>query len=166
MDGNNQMDERIAIVSAGEADIPAMVALLGELFSIERDFVPDAARQERGLRLILDNPAIGRIFVVHRDGRAVAMASLLFTVSTAVGGRAAVLEDVIVAAPYRRLKLGRRLVQHMRQWAAEQGIVRLTLLADRSNDAALRFYESEGFSCSETMVVYRHHLEQKDAAAR
>jgi GNAT superfamily N-acetyltransferase len=153
------MDNRIEIGDATAADIPALVALLGELFSIERDFVPDAAKQERGLRLILDNPAIGRIFVVRRDGLAVGMASLLFTVSTAEGGRAAILEDVIVGAAYRRLKVGRRLVRHVRQWAGEQGIVRLTLLADRNNDAALRFYESEGFSRSETMVVYRLHLE-------
>jgi GNAT superfamily N-acetyltransferase len=152
------MGSLIEIGDASAADIPALVALLGELFSIERDFVPDAIKQERGLRLILDNPASGRVFVVRRDGLVVGMASLLFTVSTAEGGRAAVLEDVIVAAPYRRLKVGRRLVDHVRQWAGAQGIVRLTLLADRDNGAALCFYESEGFSRSETMVVYRYHL--------
>jgi len=159
------MDRGIEIGAATAADIPALVVLLGELFSIERDFVPDAAKQERGLRLILDNPASGKIFVVRRDGQTVGMASLLFTVSTAEGGRAAVLEDVIVAAAYRRLKVGRRLVQHVRQWAGAQGIVRLTLLADRSNSAALRFYESEGFASSETMVVYRYHLGRDGAVS-
>lgn len=158
------MDSRIEIGVATAADLPALVGLLGELFGIERDFVADAAKQERGLRLILDHPASGRIFVARRDGQAVGMASLLFTVSTAEGGRAAVLEDVIVAAPYRRLKVGRRLLHHVRHWAGEQGIVRLTLLADRDNDAALSFYESEGFRCSETMVVYRYHLAQNGAA--
>ena len=160
------MDSSIEIGDATAADIPAMVVLLNELFSIERDFVPDAAKQERGLRLILDNPAIGRIFVARLAGQVVGMASLLFTVSTAEGGLAAVLEDVIVAAPYRRLKLGRRLVRHARQWAEEQGIVRLTLLADRNNGPALRFYESEGFHCSETMVVYRRRLERPGAAGQ
>lgn len=152
------MDGCVEIALAGEADLPAMIALLGELFSIERDFVPDAAKQERGLRLILDSPAIGRIFVARLAGVTVGMASLLFTVSTASGGRAALLEDVIVAAPHRRLKIGRRLIRHAQRWAQEQGIARLTLLADRGNDAALRFYESEGFTRSETMVVYRQHL--------
>jgi GNAT superfamily N-acetyltransferase len=154
------VEKPINIDNACAEDLPAMVGLLNELFSIERDFIPDAAKQERGLRLILDNPAIGRIFVVRVEGRAVGMASLLFTVSTAEGGLAAVLEDVIVAAPYRRLKVGRRLVRHVRQWAQEQGVIRLTLLADKSNGAALRFYESEGFASSETMVVYRYHLDE------
>lgn len=152
------MENAVEIALAEETDLPAMVGLLGELFAMERDFVPDAAKQERGLRLILESPAIGRIFVVRLYGETVGMASLLFTVSTASGGRAALLEDVIVAAPYRRLKVGRRLLRHVRLWAKEQGIVRLTLLADRGNDAALSFYESEGFTQSEAMVVYRHHL--------
>lgn len=160
------MGSCIEIGAATVADISVLVDLLGELFSIERDFMPDAAKQERGLRLILEDAAIGRIFVVRVGGTAVGMASLLFTVSTAEGARAAILEDVIVAAPYRRLKLGRKLVHHVRQWAGEQGIVRLTLLADCNNGAALRFYESEGFSRSETMVVYRYHLDREDAAAR
>lgn len=152
------MENSVEIALAAETDLPAMVGLLGELFAMERDFVPDAAKQERGLRLILESPAIGRIFVVRLYGETVGMASLLFTVSTASGGRAALLEDVVVAAPYRRLKVGRRLLRHVRHWAKEQGIVRLTLLADRGNDAALSFYESEGFTQSEAMVVYRHHL--------
>jgi len=158
------MENAVEIALAEETDLPAMVGLLGELFAIERDFVPDAAKQERGLRLILETPAIGRIFVVRLAGKTVGMASLLFTVSTASGGHAAILEDVIVASPYRRLKLGQRLIRHVQLWAQERDFVRLTLLADRDNDTALRFYESEGFTRSETMVVYRRHLGQNGTA--
>lgn len=153
------MESLIEIDHARAEDIPALVRLLDELFRIERDFVPNAAKQERGLRLILDNPAIGRIFVVRVADQVVGMASLLLTVSTAEGGLAATLEDVIVAAAYRRLKVGRRLVRHIKQWAREQEMVRLTLLADRSNDVGLSFYQSEGFTRSEAMAVYRYHLE-------
>ncbi len=152
------MEFQPEIGAATPMDIPALVALLGELFSIEREFTPDAAKQERGLRLILDNPALGRIFVARMDGQAVGMASLLFTVSTAEGGLAAMLEDVIVAAPYRRLRVGRRLLRHVSDWARAQGVLRLTLLVDKNNSPALRFYESEGFTGAETMGVYRHRL--------
>lgn len=143
---------------AGPDDVPAMVGLLNELFSIEEEFTPNPQAQERGLRLILDTPALGRLFVLKKAGQAIGMASLLFTVSTARGGLAGVLEDVIVSAEYRRLRLGRRLVEHVRAWAKEQGVVRLSLLADRNNGAALNFYEKEGFSRADSMVVYRYHL--------
>ena len=46
--------ETIAIRAAEAADIPSMVGLLRELFAIEDDFSFDAARQEAGLRLLLD----------------------------------------------------------------------------------------------------------------
>ncbi|MBS4095404.1 MAG: GNAT family N-acetyltransferase [Sulfuricella sp.] len=152
------MEACFGIDPATHQDLPAMVELLGELFSIEEEFVADAEVQARGLRLILDTPALGRLFVLKKAGRVIGMASLLFSVSTARGGLAGVLEDVIVAAEFRRLKLGRRLIEHIRQWAAAQGIVRLTLLADRDNGAALGFYENEGFTRADSMVVYRYHL--------
>lgn len=152
------METCFSIDLAGPKDLPAMVELLNELFSIEEEFTPNPIAQERGLRLLLDTPQLGRLFVLKKAGKAIGMASVLYTVSTAKGGLAGVLEDVIIAAEYRRLKLGRRLIDHVRAWAATQGLVRLTLLADRNNDAALNFYEKEGFARADSMVVYRYHL--------
>jgi len=48
--------ELVQIRQACLDDIPRLGALLGELFSQEADFSPDAGRQQRGLRLILDHP--------------------------------------------------------------------------------------------------------------
>lgn len=157
------MESPVLVDVAAAADVPALVSLLDELFRIERDFVPDADKQARGLRLILDNPAIGQIFVVRMAAEVIGMASVLFTVSTAEGGLAAVLEDVVVAAPYRRRKIGRQLLRHALQWARERGALRVTLLADRGNEAALRFYASEGFAHSEAMTVCRHRLGRSSA---
>ena len=84
------------IEAATMEDSPALADLLAVLFAQEAEFQPDRARQERGLRLLLGSPALGTIFAA-RDGAEVAgMASLLFTVSTAEGGPACWLEDVVV----------------------------------------------------------------------
>ncbi|MGD9787905.1 MAG: N-acetyltransferase family protein [Sulfuricellaceae bacterium] len=140
--------------AAREADIPAMVALLGELFRLEGDFEPDAVKQERGLRMILEQPLLGRLFVARINGQVAAMASLLFTVSTAEGGRVGLVEDVIVAASWRGQGLGRGLLDHVTDWARANGCLRLTLLADRENMPALDFYRRLGFRRS-AMVVLR-----------
>lgn len=145
------------IVEAVHADLPALVFLLHELFALERDFEPDAARQAAGLRLILDNPALGRIFVLHAGEKVVGMANALVTVSTAEGALVLLLEDVIVAEPWRGKGLGARLVNHVLAWARAQGYSRATLLADRHNPPALRFYEKLGFRAS-AMRVYRKKL--------
>lgn len=134
-------------------DLESMADLLAELFTLESDFKPERGKQIAGLRLILDNPAIGQLFVVRVDGRVAGMANALFTVSTAEGYRVVLLEDVIVKAAYRGNGLGRKLVEHILAWAAANGLPRVTLLADKDNAPALAFYERMGFEYSAMRVL-------------
>ena len=134
-------------------DLESMADLLAELFTLESDFKPERGKQIAGLRLILDNPAIGQLFVVRIDGRVAGMANALFTISTAEGCRVVLLEDVIVKAPHRGTGLGRKLVEHILAWAAANGLPRVTLLADKDNAPALAFYERMGFEYSAMRVL-------------
>lgn len=136
-------------------DLPQLADLLAELFTLESDFRPDHDKQLRGLRLILDEPALGKLFVLRIDGKVAGMANALITVSTAEGGRVLLLEDVIVGREHRGGGLGRQLVGHVLGWAHGQGMTRVTLLADRDNSAALDFYRKLGFEVS-SMKVLRH----------
>ncbi len=149
------MNATIDFADAG--DLPAMAGLLGTLFSIEADFKPDREAQLRGLRLILEAPALGQLFVLRAGQEVVGMANALITVSTAQGSRVLLLEDVIVKEAWRGGGLGRKLVEHVCRWAAEQGMTRVTLLADKDNAPALAFYERLGFAPS-AMVVRRRPL--------
>lgn len=147
----------IAIDFATAADLPALADLLGELFRLESDFQPVRDKQLAGLRLILDQPALGRLFVLRVDGRVAGMANALITVSTAEGAPVLLLEDVIVAAEFRGGGHGRALVEHVVAWARGTGMARVTLLADKDNAAALAFYRRLGFDAS-AMVVLRRSL--------
>ena len=138
---------------AATDDMDAMAELLAELFTQESDFKPEREKQLAGLRLILDDPRIGKLFVLRVDDRVVGMANALFTVSTAEGRRVMLLEDVIVAARYRGRGLGRRLIEHITAWAAANGLARITLLADKDNAPALAFYERMGFTPSAMRVL-------------
>jgi len=143
----------IAITSATAADLDAMADLLYELFTLESDFKPEREKQLRGLRLILDNPQIGQLFVLRVEGVIAGMANALITVSTAEGRLVVLLEDVIVKAAFRGQKLGRRLIEHVFDWAAQAGMPRVTLLADKDNTPALAFYERLGFEHSAMRVL-------------
>jgi GNAT superfamily N-acetyltransferase len=148
----------VNIEFATEQDLPQLADLLGELFALESDFKPDRDKQLRGLRLILDEPALGRLFVLRIDGHVAGMANALITVSTAEGGKVLLLEDVIVSRAHRGGGLGRKLVEHVLAWADEQGMTRVTLLADRDNAPALDFYRALGFELS-NMTVLRKRLD-------
>jgi len=142
---------------ATAADLPAMADLLHELFTLESDFQPERENQIAGLKLILDTPQIGMLFVLRVDGKVAGMANALITVSTAQGTRVLLLEDVIVSARFRAAGLGKQLVEHVCAWAKAEGMTRVTLLADQDNVKALSFYDRLGFEKS-AMVVRRRRL--------
>lgn len=135
----------LKIEPARPADLPRLVELLGILFASEAEFAADAGKQRTALEAILSNPALGRIFVA-RDGReVVAMASLLYTVSTAEGGKAAWFEDLVVAPEHRKRGIGEALLKHVVAQARAEGVLRITLLTDMQNERAQAMYRRVGF---------------------
>ena len=145
------------IEQATAADIPQLADLLAILFAQEADFRPDREKQMRGLRLIVEAPERGRIFVARTDGKIVGMVSLLFTVSTAEGEPACWLEDMVVLPEQREKGIGSRLLRHAIDYAKAHGFVRITLLTDLTNKDAIRFYRRHGF-CPSEMTPLRLHL--------
>jgi GNAT superfamily N-acetyltransferase len=143
----------IQIDFATVTDLPILADFLSELFTLEHDFKPERDKQLRGLRTILDEPELGKLFVLRVDGSVVGMANALITISTAEGERALLLEDVFVQNEYRGMGLGRRLVEHVLEWARRRGMVRVTLLSDRDNQPALDFYRKLGFERSHMLVL-------------
>jgi GNAT superfamily N-acetyltransferase len=143
--------------AATRAELPQLVALLGVLFSQEAEFVPDDAKQTRALEKILADDSVGRIHVARDGGRVVAMASLLYSISTAEGGLAASFEDQVVLPGHRRKGIGKALLQHVIAEARKQGVLRLTLLTDRQNERAQALYRKLGFADS-TMKAMRLKL--------
>jgi len=129
------MDEEPHIEQATLEDLPQLTDLLFDLFTQEADFVPNRAKQMRGLRLILEQPNRGRIFVLRRNGTILGMINLLFTISTAEGGFVILLEDVIV----------HREERHAIEYAKKKDFQRITLLTDRLNADGQRFFKSHGF---------------------
>ncbi len=133
------------ISPATAQDIPALSALLSELFAQEAEFTPDAEAQARGLARIIESPATGVVLVARSGGEIVGMVNLLFTVSTALGARVALLEDMVVASRHRGAGAGSELLAQAISVARAQGCKRITLLTDQSNASAQRFYARQGF---------------------
>jgi GNAT superfamily N-acetyltransferase len=149
--------EQIKIRLATLADVPQLGGLLTLLFAQEADFTPNVDRQTRGLRMIIEKPEIGRIYCAVQDSSIVGMVSILYTVSTAEGGRAAWMEDMVVHPDWRGHRIGEQLLQWAVGKAREAGCHRITLLTDADNVAAIRFYSRAGFTRS-SMVPLRLKL--------
>lgn len=139
------------------ADIPELTTLLNLLFSQEAEFQPDIDAQYRGLSNIISNPEIGEILTIRTDDSIVGMINLLYTVSTALGERVALLEDMVVLPQFRGAGVGSKLLQAAIAHARTSGCKRVTLLTDGDNEAAQKFYCNHGFTAS-TMVPFRLKL--------
>ncbi len=139
------------------ADIPALADLLSLLFAQEAEFLPDRAAQMRGLSHIIDHPQVGAILVARDHDGVIGMVNLLYTVSTALGERVALLEDMVVSEQARGAGIGTLLLEAAIAHARAEGCKRITLLTDASNETAQRWYAHHGFSAS-SMVPMRLHL--------
>lgn len=139
------------------SDIPRLCELLAILFTQESEFSPNPTLQAQALRAILDEPETGTILVLREADGVVGMVSLLYTVSTFLGGRVALLEDMVVEPAQRGKGRGGELVQGAIEQARKAGCRRITLLTDGHNMAARKFYETVGFQQS-FMQPYRLHL--------
>lgn len=134
-------------------DIPQLCELLELLFSQEAEFQPSRALQSVGLRQIIEQPERGQILVMRDGSSLVGMVNLLFTVSTALGGRVAILEDMVVHPSQRGSGAGSQLLQAAINAAQFVGCLRITLLTDRTNEPAQRFYQRHGFVLSDMIPL-------------
>lgn len=139
-------ENKTIIRPATLSDTDSLVDLLRELFGIERDFEFDARKQERGLRRMAADASGERcILVAEREGKILGMCSAQVLISTAEGGPAAMVEDMVVFREYRGTGTGKALLDAIVSWAEASGITRLQLLADKDNETALAFYEHIGW---------------------
>jgi GNAT superfamily N-acetyltransferase len=135
-----------------------MVELLRLLFSIEQDFQFDESKQRRGLSLLLESED-ALLLTAGNSGRVIGMCSAQRTISTAEGGYSLLLEDVVVNQEFQGRGVAGKLLLAVEQWALARKILRLQLLGDRSNGAALKFYQKRGWQTTNLVSLWKYpHL--------
>ncbi len=144
----------VIIREAQPADIDFLIHLLHILFSIEEDFSFEPVRHRAGLALLLaDDRSI--LLVAEYKNMVIGMCSGQLMVSTAEGGLSLLVEDVVVDKPRQGKGVGTALLAALQDWAAEKQAVRLQLLADRSNTAALNFYHGLQWRKTKLVCLYK-----------
>ncbi len=143
------------IRTARADDLDRLTELLRALFSIEVDFTFNEPLQRRGLQLMLEN-AGGCVLAAEVEGQVIGMCSGQLTISTAEGGPALLVEDVVVHASFQGQGVGRSLMEGIGAWAKKKGASRFQLLADRNNGPALEFYKHLGWQTTELICLRRY----------
>ncbi len=134
-------------------DIPALAELLSQLFAQEVEFTPNIGLQTTALHSIISNSAIGEIMLARLEGKIVGMVNLLYTCSTALGGKVCLLEDMVIQPALRGQTIGSQLLDFALEHARAAGCLRVSLLTDSGNAAAQRFYQRKGFNNSSMLPM-------------
>ena len=154
------MDKKIENISFRKAeieDIAVLCELLWELFSQEVEFTPNKEIQEKALKKIIEDKSIGDIFVAVKENKVIAMVNVLYTISTALGEKVAILEDMVVSQNYKNQKIGSSLIEFTLDYLKKNSFKRVTLLTDSDNFNAHNFYKKHQFTKSD-MIVFRKSL--------
>ena len=146
------------IETATIEDLDEITELVMELLEIQGDFTPVRSKQENGIRLILESPSRGRIFILRNDHCIIGMVNLLFTISTAVGGMVILLEDFIIHPNHRGQGYGSLLLDYVRKFAKDKKFMRITLLTDKLSEDSQKFFKEQGFQHS-SMIPMRMLVE-------
>ena len=157
---DDQTNDDVPVVETATIDdLQPLTELVMELLEHSGDFTPDRAQQERGLRLILEQPSRGRIFVVRNHERIFGMVNLLFTISTARGGFVILMEDVVIHPDHRGQGYGSMLLKHVFDFAEQKDFRRITLLTDKISGESQSFFMKHGFEYS-NMIPMRRIIEK------
>ena len=142
------------LIKATHSDIPELIELLRSLFEQEAEFEPNSEIQSKALSKIILDPKIGIILIAKEDDKILGMVNLLFTESTALGSKVALLEDMVILSSSRGRGIGSQLIDYAISEAKKVGCKRITLLTDIENTKAQSFYQKKGFVKSK-MTPYR-----------
>lgn len=143
------MNAEVKIENADSDDIPALVVLLDELFSIEQDYQSNKDRQIAGIKLILNSTQHAIIKVAKNiNGEVIGMVSGQLVFSTSQGSPSVWVEDMIVDSQHRAHGVGKLLLNAVLAWAKQNGATRAQLLVDLDNAPAVGYYDHLGWQTS------------------
>lgn len=148
------MVDEFSIIVANLNDLLSMADLLKVLFMIEDDFVIDRQKQIHGLQLLLEQSNT-TILIAQHHNRLVGMVSMQQLISTAMGERVGLIEDMIVQSDFRGQGIGSLLLTSLITVSKQLGYKLLTLGVDLLNTPAKAFYTRFGFQTSNMGLMYK-----------
>lgn len=145
----------LSIRQATEADVADILQLIRELAEYER-LSHEVVATEEQLRQYLFGPyRYAEVLLANWDGRLAGFALYFHNFSTFLGRPGIYLEDLFVRPAYRRLRIGRALLQQLARIAVERNCGRLEWAVLDWNTPAWDFYKSLGARPMTDWTIHR-----------
>lgn len=146
--------------AAGAADLDILLPLVADYHRFEGLELTDRQRRAALAPLLAPASALGLIWLVCEDERAVGYVAVCYGYSIEFAGRDAFIDEFFLLPEARGRGLGRMALARVQEAMRAQGIVALHLEVQRDNARARRLYRRSGFRARD-----RYHLMTWSAAA-
>src|SRR5262249_17869700 len=130
---------------ASSADLETLLSFARAFYSHER-LAFEEAKARAAFRLLLQDPHLGRVWLILADSAPVGYSVLTFGFSIEYGGRDAILDEIYIHESHRHRRLGGQALCLAEDACRELGIRALHLEVERSNTAAQEFYRAHDFT--------------------
>ena len=136
--------KHIRIKPATLRDTPRLLHLIKTYYRFDQ--IPfDRKVITTGLSLLLNEPALGRAWLIVKRGKALGYLILTFGFDLEFGGRQATLTDLYIKAPHRRKGIGRAVLAQVGDFCGSFGVMAVELQVTNRNSCVLDFYRRLGF---------------------
>lgn len=133
----------LVIRPATLADIPTLLKLMREFYA-ESGFVLDDAEATASFNALLNNPALGGVFLAQQAGEAAGHVVLTVRFAMEYGGLESYVDDLYVRPPVRRQGVAHALLEALFADCRERGAKAVLVEVAQSNTAAQKLYASFG----------------------
>lgn len=137
---------------ATHADVPSLVALM-EVFYAESDFPLQKGPAARAFEGLLDEPALGAVWITEQEGQPAGYVVLTVGYSMEFGGLRGFVDDLFVHPRFRRLGLATDALAEVRHECTNRGVRALLVETGPDNDRAQRVYRRAGFGESGRLLL-------------
>lgn len=131
---------------ASREDIDSILPLLEEYHQQEGFAGYSRERMGSVLHDLFALPNRGRIVVATEDGGLIGYALVIRRPSFEWASDVAVIDEIFVKGKARDRGLGRRIIGFVEEYAASEGLPKITLEVSNRNVSAREFYRSVGFT--------------------
>lgn len=126
------------------ADAAALLHLM-ETFCRHFEYPFDPALRQNLIRAVLENPALGSLWLVQHEDQSVGYVALTYGFAFEFGGKTALVDELFVEEAHRGAGRGRRVLLEIQKMAGRLGVSTLLLQTEKYNTRARQLYESLGF---------------------
>jgi GNAT superfamily N-acetyltransferase len=144
----------VSVEPARTGDAGTILELMEPFYLGER-YPFDRALAREALLPLLEDPRVGRAFLVREGGIAVGYVVLTFGWSLEYHGRDAFVDEIYVAPAHRGRGLASRALDRVEEACRELGVHALHLEVERENRTARALYQKRGFSDNDRLLLTR-----------